>query len=62
MPNNHQWQFFLHHDSSEKPENQLVGSYRFLLYKGMLSLSLLLSDAQENSDKVNAGLSWELRF
>ncbi len=62
MANDHQWQLFLHHDSNDNPGNQLVGSYRFLLYKGMLSLSVLFSDAQDNSDKVNAGLSWELRF
>jgi hypothetical protein len=64
MENDHQWQLFLHHnniDSLTSQENQLVGSYRFLLYKGMLSLSLLLSDA-ENEDRANAGLSWELRF
>ncbi|ABM02610.1 hypothetical protein Ping_0762 [Psychromonas ingrahamii 37] len=70
MANDHQWQLFLHHNSSDNsidssinnPGNQLVGSYRFLIYKGMLSLSLSSSDTQENSDKVNAGLSWELHF
>jgi hypothetical protein len=62
MRNDHQWQLFLHHNSRDDVENQLAGSYRFLFYKGMLSLSLLLSDTDDDSDKVNTGLAWELRF
>lgn len=61
MENDHQWQLFLHRNNTESNGNQLVGAYRFLLYKGMLSLSFLFSDA-EFSDPVNAGISWELRF
>ncbi len=62
MKNDHQWQLFLHHEKSDNDENQLVGVYRFLFYKGMLSSSLLLSDTQDDSDKINASLTWELRF
>ena len=62
MQNDHQWQLFFHHEALDDDENQLAGAYRFLFYDGMLSLSLLLSDAGKNSDKVNAGISWELRF
>ena len=62
MENDHQWQLFLHHEINDNDVNQLVGAYRFLVYKGMLSLSLLLSDSKEGDDKVNAGLSWELHF
>jgi len=61
MKNDHQWQIFLHHHDTDILKNQLVGAYRFLVYKGMLSLSLLLSDSDQ-SDKINTGISWELRF
>jgi hypothetical protein len=62
MENDHQWQLFLHHEINDNDMNQLVGSYRFLVYKGMLSLGLLLSDAQKNSDRINASIAWELHF
>ena len=61
MKNDHQWQLFYYHNSDDDLNNQLVGSYRFLLYKGMLSLSLSLSDG-DDTDSINTGASWELRF
>lgn len=61
MANNHQWQLLLHQLKNEQNVHQLVGFYRLVVFKGMLSLSLLLSD-DESEDKLNGGISWEYRF
>ena len=61
MANNHQWQLLLHQREDEQTVHQLMGFYRFIAFKGMLSLSLLLAD-EEDEDKVNGGVSWEYRF
>lgn len=61
MANNHQWQLLLHQIEDKQSVHQLVGFYRFILLKGMLSLSLLLAD-EEDEDKINGGVSWEYRF
>lgn len=61
MANNHQWQLLLHQLKNEQNAHQLVGFYRLVAFKGMLSLSWLLSD-DESEDTLSGGISWEYRF